>query len=66
MVKHLPANARDTDVGSIPELEGSSGGGNGKLLQLYNRQLHSTLYFKSFITSLKIAQPWGITWRFSV
>ena len=34
MVKNSPANAGDTrDVGSIPGLERSSGGGNGNLLQ---------------------------------
>ena len=36
------------DVGSVPKLERYSGGGNGKLLQLYNRQLYSALYFKNF------------------
>ena len=34
MVKNLPANAGDSgDVGSIPELERSTGGRNGKPLQ---------------------------------
>ena len=34
MVKNLPANAGDIgDVGSIPELERSPGGGNGNPLQ---------------------------------
>ena len=34
MVKNLPANAGDAgDVGSIPGLVTSSGGGNGNLLQ---------------------------------
>ena len=34
MVKNSPANAGDTrDVGSIPGLERSSGGGNGNPLQ---------------------------------
>ena len=34
MVKNLPANARDTkDVGFIPELGRSSGGGHGNPLQ---------------------------------
>ena len=34
MVKNLPANSGDAgDVGSIPGLGRSSGGGNGNLLQ---------------------------------
>ena len=34
VVKNLPANAGDVrDVGSIPELERSPGGGHGNLLQ---------------------------------
>ena len=34
VVKNLPANAEDSgDEGSIPELERSTGGGNGKPLQ---------------------------------
>ena len=34
MVKNLPANAGDTgDIGSIPGLERSPGGGNGNPLQ---------------------------------
>ena len=34
MVKNLPASARDTrDVGSVPGLERSPGGGNGNHLQ---------------------------------
>ena len=34
MVKNLPANARDLrDIGSIPELGRSSGGGHGNPLQ---------------------------------
>ena len=36
MVKSLPANAGDTkDVGLIPELGGSPGGGHGNPLQYY-------------------------------
>ena len=33
VVKNLPANAEDADVGSIPELGRSPGVGNGSLLQ---------------------------------
>ena len=34
VIKNLPANARDArDMGSIPELGRSPGGGNGNLLQ---------------------------------
>ena len=36
MVKNLPANSGDIgDVGLIPELERSPGGGNGSPLQCY-------------------------------
>ena len=40
-VKNLPANAGDRgDVGSIPELEKSPGGGNGYLLQYSGLKNH--------------------------
>ena len=33
MVKNLPANANERDMGSVPGSGGSPGGGNGKPLQ---------------------------------
>ena len=60
MVKNLPANAEDTrDVGSIPGLGRSPGGGHGNLLQ-YSCLENSMNTGALWVTVHGVAKSW--TW----